>query len=134
MTRRVEQMSALLHQAIQEVLSKGLADPRVSGLITVTKIRLSPDFAQCKVWVSVLPQERQKLCFHGIKAATTHIRREVGKKVDSRKLPHFEFELDESLKKQITVIDALEKAKAEAPKGWGTMAAQPAPVEGEATS
>lgn len=125
MSRRQEQLASVLREAIQEVISRGIADPRISGLITVTSLEISPDLEYASIRVSVLPADRQMLTFHGIKAAGAYIRREVGNKVKNRKLPKFNFELDSSLKKQMGVIEALEHAKHGArPAGWGTMSAE----------
>jgi ribosome-binding factor A len=120
LTRRQEQLASVLRDAVQEVLSRGLNDPRVSGLITVTGLDLSPDLEHATVRLSVLPAERQTLTFHGIKAAGAHIRREIGDRVKNRKLPQFHFELDTSFKKQKGVIEALEQARHEdKATGWG---------------
>lgn len=133
MTRRQEQLASVLREAVQEVLSRGLNDPRVSGLITVTGLDLSPDLEYANVRVSILPADRQQLSFHGIKAAGAYIRREVGEKVKNRKLPRFNFELDSSLKKQMGVIEALEHAKQEQkPSGWGSSPAKDPGSPGEA--
>jgi ribosome-binding factor A len=135
MTRRQEQLASVLREAVQEVLSRGLNDPRVSGLITVTGLDLSPDLEYATIRVSVLPAERQQLTFHGIKAAGAYIRREVGDKVKNRKLPKFNFELDSSFKKQLGVIEALEHAKhGQKPAGWGSAPAKGPDSPGEAGS
>lgn len=113
MTRRTDQFAAVFREAVQEVIGRGVADPRVSGLITVTSVKVSPDMAQALVLVSVLPEDRQSLTMHGLKAATAHIRREVGKLVRSRKLPQMEFRLDDSFKRQARIIEALSKVASE---------------------
>lgn len=121
MTRRQEQLASVLREGIQEVLSRGLNDPRVSGLITVVSVELSPDLEYATARISILPEDRQTLAFHGIKAAAAHIRREVGNRINGRKLPQFQFELDTSFKRQAKVIEALEKAKdADRPTGWSS--------------
>lgn len=117
MSRRQEQFSSVLREAVQEVLSRGVNDPRVSGLITVTEVRVAHDFADATILVSVLPAERQSLCIHGLQSAVAYIRREAGKKIQSRKLPRFHIVADDRTKKQAAVIDALLKARAGAEPG-----------------
>ncbi|MBX3378717.1 MAG: 30S ribosome-binding factor RbfA [Phycisphaeraceae bacterium] len=111
MSRRQEQFSSVLRNAIQAVIDRGIQDPRISGMITVTEVRVAEDFADATILISVLPAERQELTLHGIRSATMHIRREAGKNVDSRKLPRFHFDLDSRTKKQAAVIDALLKVQ-----------------------
>lgn len=117
MSRRQEQFSSVLRNAIQAVIDRGIQDPRISGMITVTEVRVSEDFADATILISVLPADRQELTLHGIRSATMHIRREAGKNVDSRKLPRFHFDLDSRTKKQAAVIDALLKVQDDRERG-----------------
>jgi|GEM_PF-1508684 len=110
MSRRHEQVGSVLQQAIQDFLARGLHDPRVGGLVTVTAVRVSEDFATADVMVSVLPAEREQLAMHGLRHAAGHIRREVGDKVALRQMPRLNFRLDRSLKKEAEVLRALAKA------------------------
>lgn len=122
MKRRDEQLTSSMHRAIQEVLGRGLHDPRISGLITVTSLRLNPETREAFVSISVLPQEKQQLTLHGLRAAAKHIRREVGELIRTRNMPTLVFLLDESLKKQAAVIEAIARAASEfgpAPKSEG---------------
>lgn len=120
MSRRTEQIASLIRTAVQDVLSRGLNDPRVSGMITVTGVYVTEDLQEAKIKVSILPEEKQQLAFHGIASAAGWIRREIGEKIAQRKLPQLRFELDESFKKQAKVIEALAQAQQAAkPGGWG---------------
>ncbi len=110
MSRRHEQVGSVLRQAIQEFIARGLNDPRVGGLVTVTAVRVSEDFANADVMVSVLPAEREELAMHGLRHAARHIRREVGDKVALRQMPRLNFKLDRSLKREAEVLRALAKA------------------------
>lgn len=110
MSRRAEQLASEIHRAVQQVLDRGLQDPRVSGMITVTAVRVTPDFRTAQVSVSVLPAEKQDLTMHGLRSAARHIRHEVGELVRTRQMPELAFRLDESLKKQAAVMDAIAKA------------------------
>jgi len=128
LSRRQEQFSSVLRSAIQAVIDRGIQDPRISGMITVTEVRVSEDFADATILISVLPAERQDLTLHGIRSATMHIRREAGKNVDSRKLPRFHFDLDSRTKKQAAVIDALLKVQGDRERAGFGSADQPGPA------
>jgi ribosome-binding factor A len=112
-SHRTEQLASELRGAIQEVIDRGLSDPRVSGMITVTEVRVSPDHKAAFIRVSVLPADRQKLTMHGLRAAAAHIRRQAGERVRTRSMPEIHFELDESTKKQAEVMGAIARATAE---------------------
>jgi ribosome-binding factor A len=110
MTQRTQQVASTLLKAVQEVIQRGLHDPRVRGLITVTSINVPPDLRTATVMISVLPEERQNLTLKGIQDAARHIRREVGELVAMRQVPELHFKLDLSLKRQAEVMNAIAKA------------------------
>lgn len=111
MSRRTEQLASVLREEIQRVIDRGVNDPRVSGLVTVTEVRVSEDMADATIMISVLPAEKQDLSLHGIRAAASHIRNQAGKNVRTRKLPRFHFDADNRSKKQAEVMAALRKVR-----------------------
>lgn len=115
MSTHVEQVESLIKRAVQTVLTRGLSDPRVRGLISVTKVKVSPDLANATVWVSVLPEEQAKLSLRGVQHAASHIRSQVSSMVAIRKTPRLSFQLDDSLKKQAAIHAAINQAVPQSP-------------------
>jgi ribosome-binding factor A len=130
MTRRTEQIASTLQRAVQEVLARGLADPRFGGLVTVTSVRVTPDLKTADVLISVLPEEKQDLTMHAIRHAAGHIRHEVGDLVAMRAVPTLNFRADVSLKKQAEVLRAIARASAESPATDSAAGPDGAPAEG----
>jgi ribosome-binding factor A len=110
MTRRSERVSAALTRAIQEVVARGFSDPRIRGLITVTDVAVSPDFAEAWVSVSVLPVQNQDLTLHGLQAASSHIRHEIGELIDLKRMPKLMFRVDNRVKKEAAVLHDINRA------------------------
>lgn len=113
MSTRNDRLTSSIERGVQQVLARGLQDPRVRGLITVTKVELTPDGKQATIGISVLPAEHQKLTVHGLSSASRHIRREVGELIRTRSMPEFRFVEDGSLKKQAEVLGTLAKVREE---------------------
>jgi ribosome-binding factor A len=113
MSHRKEQVASNIQRAVQQVLGRGLADPRIRGLVTVTEVRVPPDLKTATIMISVLPEERQELTLRGIQDAARHIRHEVGDIIDMRQMPEFHFKLDLSLKRQAEAMGAIAKIAAE---------------------
>jgi ribosome-binding factor A len=113
MKHKCEQVAASIQKAVQQVIAKGLQDPRISGLITVTDVRVTVDMTQAHIAVSVFPEDREELTIHGLEAAKNFIRREVGEIVRTRQLPAFSFRIDKSLKKQAAVLLDINRAMEE---------------------
>ena len=109
MTHRPEQVNAALHRAVQNVLTRGLNDPRITGLVSVTRVELSNDKRTATVFVSVLPAERSSAVLHGLRSAAMHIRMKLDESIEMRRVPLLEFELDDSLKKQAEVLAAIQR-------------------------
>lgn len=109
MSHRVEKVASILRQAIQQVIARGLHDPRIAGLITVTSVDLTPDLRNATVFISVLPEEKQQTTYYGLRDASKHIRHEVGELVAMRSVPQLSFKLDKGLKKEAQALAAIAK-------------------------
>ncbi len=120
--RRLAALASTIHRAVQAVLDRGLQDPRVSGMITVTGVKVAPDLSAATVAVSIYPAEKQDLAMHGLRSAAARVRHDISDALGLRRTPQLTFTLDESLKKQAAVLDAISRASAEsaAPRvpGW----------------
>ena len=110
MTVHKDQVASVLTRAVQSVLARGLNDPRVRGLMSVTRVIVSDDLENATVMISVLPTEHAELTVHGLRHASQHIRTEVGKRIRIRRMPRLEFRLDQSLKIGGEVIAAIDRA------------------------
>lgn len=133
MNQRAAILASDIHRAVQDIISRGLHDPRISGMITVTRVTLDDDLTLAVIYVSIFPHDREKLALHGLVAAANFIRREAGETVRSRALPKFMFKLEIGTKAQAGVIDALLKAEEDRqqPAAWGS-APRPAADERQA--
>ncbi|MCA9290703.1 MAG: 30S ribosome-binding factor RbfA [Phycisphaerales bacterium] len=107
MSVRADQIAAAMRRGVQDVITRGLNDPRVRGLVSVTRVTLSIDFADAVVYVSVLPEDASELSLHGLRHAAPFIRSELAKRVQLRRIPRIEFRIDRSLKKEAEVLAAL---------------------------
>ncbi len=114
MNRRTEQMSSVIHRAAQSVLNAGFGDPRLDGLmLTITSVNVTADLRTAVLNVSVLPANKERRAIAGLKAASKHVRRQVGDLVSVHQLPEFVFKVDKAAKRQAEVLEALAKVRAE---------------------
>jgi ribosome-binding factor A len=127
-SRRTDKVGAAVQRGLQELLARGLQDPRVKGMITVTTVRVSDDLATAFVGVSVLPAEQESVTLHGLRAAAGFIRRRLGESLPMRRLPTLEFQLDRSIKREAEVLAALERVREERERAEGR-SDEPLPAE-----
>lgn len=111
MSIKTDQLGGAIDKALREVLVRGFHDPRISGLITVTKVDVTHDGKHAHVGISVLPGEKATLTLHGLQSAASHIRRQVGDMIRVRSMPDLQFRLDDSLKKQAELMAALDQVR-----------------------
>ncbi|MEM7756049.1 MAG: 30S ribosome-binding factor RbfA [Planctomycetota bacterium] len=110
MSRRRLQLASTIERTVQQVLARGLADPRVKGLITVTSAELNDETRTVYINVSVLPEQYESVTLHGLKAATVHIRKQVMERIRTREMPRLEFRLDKTVKQQAELLTLINKA------------------------
>ncbi|MFG0257352.1 MAG: 30S ribosome-binding factor RbfA [Phycisphaerales bacterium JB043] len=113
MSTRLLQLGAAMHRSIQTVLARGLADPRIKGIITVTRVEVSPDLKEARAFVTVSPPEQEELTMHGLRSASKHIRHEIADTLTLKQTPHLRFLIDELYKKEAEVHAVLNRAMRE---------------------
>ena len=109
MSYKKQQVESTLKKAISDVVSRRLSDPRIVGLVSVTRVDVSPDGLNAKVYISVLPEKHSSKSLHGLRHAAGRIYLLMRKSVSMRKVPRLTFHLDETLKREATVLDAIHR-------------------------
>lgn len=117
MSFRKQQVESTLKRAVSRVLTQKLSDPRVTGMISVTRVDVSPDFHNALVYISVLPESAQKNTLNGLKHAVGHIYKSVRALVALKTVPNLEFRLDAAFKKEVAVLGAIRRAVEREEKG-----------------
>ena len=103
-----------INEEIQKELSeliRGLKDPRVQGLISVTGVNTTPDLRYAKVYASFLQEDRAADALKGLKSASGYLRRELGHSLQLRYTPELVWALDDSITygaKMLKLINSLD--------------------------
>ena len=96
MSIRTERVAGELQQALAHALQQDFSDIS-DGLVTVTKVRMSPDLRSGRVYISVLGGTRPAArTLEKIKAETPHLRAAVAKAIRLRYVPELHFYLDDT--------------------------------------
>jgi len=97
-SRRVERLNHLMREEISDLLQRGINDPRLSRFISITRVDVSQDVKQARIFVSVLGDEAEKNdAIRGFGAAAGFIRKELGRRIPIRSIPELSFVLDDSI-------------------------------------
>ena len=82
---------------LSQIIGYELKNPNVTGLISVTKVKVTSDLKFAKVYVSILNSKNIKDTLAGLKKSAGYIRSELAKRVNLRNTPELIFELDDSI-------------------------------------
>ncbi len=82
---------------LSQIIGYELKNPNVTGLISVTKVKVTSDLKYAKVYVSILNSKNIKDTLAGLKKSSGYIRSELAKRVNLRNTPELIFELDDSI-------------------------------------
>ena len=84
-------------KTLSQIISYELKNPNVTGLISVTKVKVTNDLKYAKIYVSILNAKNITATLAGLKKSSGFIRSELARKVNLRNTPELIFELDDSL-------------------------------------
>ena len=94
---RMGRIDEQYRKELSQILGYELKNPNVTGMLSVTKVTVTPDLKFAKVYVSILNSKNIKETMAGLKKSSGFIRSELAKRVNLRNTPELIFELDDSM-------------------------------------
>lgn len=94
---RTDRIEEEIKKIVSVIIDRELKDPRLDGLISVTKVTVSKDLKYCKIFVSMLGTKDTAAAMQALESGAGYVRREVGSKVRMHSTPEIKFELDDSM-------------------------------------
>lgn len=108
---RLNRINEELKKEISNILTFELKNPNVTGLISVTKAKITPDFKYAKIYVSILNSKNLDKTMQGLKDSAGFIRSQIAKNINLRVTPELVFELDDSLEYGMKIENILKELK-----------------------
>jgi ribosome-binding factor A len=112
---RPDRVGDQIRQELSEILSRGeVHDPGI-GFITLTRVTVTADLQQARVFYTSLGDEKaRKATARALERATGFFRRQVGARLPHlRRVPELEFRFDESIENQDRIEQILRDIHAE---------------------
>ena len=103
---RIDRISEEVRHAIDAIIRE-MNDPRITGTYAVTRADVTRDLRYCKVYVSVLEDDKADEMVKTLKKAAGYIRRELGTRVDLRYTPELLFERDRNIAYGVHIAQVL---------------------------
>lgn len=83
--------------ALSNIITFEVKEPSVTGLISVTDVKITPDQKYAKVYISIFGKQNKEKVIDALKKATGFIKSELARRVRMRNIPSIQFELDDSI-------------------------------------
>lgn len=96
MSIKQDRVAGRIRQILSVLLLREVSDPRLQGL-TISKVEIDTELMYARVYVNALGEEdRKPEIMATLKQAKGFLRREVGKRLNLRRMPDMGFFWDES--------------------------------------
>src|SRR5205809_312297 len=114
MSRRTERVASTIQQELALIIMRELNDPRLVGMPSITRVKVSPDLSIADVYVTIMGTPgQQTAALNALRHSAGLMRTKLTDAMTLRVAPFLKFHIDEDLKKELAMQDLLEKVAAE---------------------
>jgi ribosome-binding factor A len=96
--KRSVRVAEQIHQELAALIRTELKDP-LPGLVTLTGVEITPDYAYAKVYLTVLPDDASTVdgSLAALRRAAGFLRGQLGRRIRIHTSPELRFEIDRSV-------------------------------------
>jgi len=108
---RKERLGERIKELIGELVLNRIKDPRI-GLVTITSVRVAPDFTAAKVYFTVMGDDAARAeTRKGLESAKNFLKTTVGRELKLRQVPELRFEYDDALDRAMRIDETIEEIR-----------------------
>ena len=133
MSRRTEMLGSTIQKELAQIIMRELNDPRLTGMPSITRVKVSPDLSVADVYMTIMGTPgQQNTAINALRHSAGMMRTKLTKLLSLRQSPYLKFHIDENLKKELAVLETLrivaeenaelDRKRAEAAAAAGTAA------------
>jgi ribosome-binding factor A len=114
-TRRQQRMARAIRDIVSEAIMNDINDPRMSGLVNITHIELSPDLRYASIYIRCFGTEEEsakKRTYQAVEHARGHIQSKLASELNVRYCPVITFHEDlkqEKVNEMLKLIEEVSK-------------------------
>jgi len=110
---RPDRVAEQVRQEVSQLLLSEVHDPGI-GLVTLTRVKVSPDLQLVRVYYTQMGDEKARAeTRRALERATPFLRRQLGQRIQLRRVPELRFEFDTSVENQDRIERILLELQAE---------------------
>lgn len=97
---RLQRVENMIREMVSEMILKGvIKDPRISHLVSISRVDVSKDLSYAKIFISGFENEKKIISsVDALNHASGFIQNKLGKKMHTRTTPKLKFIFDSSIK------------------------------------
>jgi ribosome-binding factor A len=107
-SNRNQRIAEQIQHDLAELIVREIRDPRV-GLVTISGVEVSPDYAHAKVFFTVIGSPAQSAA-EGLNAAARHLHHLLFKRLQMRTVPSLHFVHDTSVERGFEIDRLIDQA------------------------
>jgi ribosome-binding factor A len=108
MSRRTEMLGSTIQKELAQIIMRELNDPRLTGMPSITRVKVSPDLSVADVYMTIMGTEgQQTAALNALRHSAGMMRTKLTKLLSIRQSPYLKFHIDENLKKELAVLETL---------------------------
>ncbi|OGQ08403.1 MAG: ribosome-binding factor A [Deltaproteobacteria bacterium RIFCSPLOWO2_12_FULL_40_28] len=109
---RLKKIETSYYQELSNILLTHVRDPRLS-LVRVTRVKLSPDLSQAKVFFDLNDKSKANDALKGFRKCKGFLKKHLGSSIPLRYTPDLDFRLDDFIGDKNNLDEIFEKIKKE---------------------
>jgi ribosome-binding factor A len=112
-TQRPSRVGEQIREDLTELLAREVHDPGI-GFLTITRVQVTSDLQSARVYYTTLGDaQARKQTSRALDRALPFLRRQLGKRLQLRRIPELQFFFDESVERLDRVERILQELKTE---------------------
>ena len=93
----MERIEEEIKREISQIIMHDVKNPNITGLISVTDAKVTPDLKYAKIFISILDEKSREQTMEALKKSAGFVRTELARRMNLRLTPEIVFTLDTSI-------------------------------------
>ena len=94
--KRTDRVAEMLQRKLAQIIPMEVKDPRLTGFVTISAVKVAADLGHAKVYFTVLNDNREMVASI-LNAAASYLRSALARSITLRTVPQLHFVYDESI-------------------------------------
>ncbi|HHT0592780.1 TPA: 30S ribosome-binding factor RbfA [Legionella anisa] len=94
--KRTDRVAEMIQRKLAQIIPKEVKDPRLTGFVTISAVKVAADLGHAKVYFTVLNDDK-KTAEAILNAAASYLRSALARSITLRTVPQLHFVYDESI-------------------------------------